>query len=966
MNNFIITGRDSGFIIKLAAKELRRYLYVLEGDLPQILSEHTVIGTKLILALSESPLIDMYRQSLDINRLNQDGYMIKSLSSSTENTIVFTGHNEISVLYAVYHFFELQGVRFYLHGDIIPDKKTSSSVFDVNYDIIENPLFELRGILPFHDFPEGPDWWNKQDYLAILTQLPKLRANFIGFHTYPELDMPDLFTAEPLVWIGVEDDFDEAGNVTASYPAQHFRTNGDTWGYHSMLTSDYPYGLGNFFDRDSYGADYMKGYEEGTYTDELRTGSTEKYNTMFNAFGDLLKEAFEYAQALDIKVCVGTESPLTIPRAVKARLGIEGDVDQNTVTKLYKGIFERINRKYPIDYYWLWTPERWTLLGNTPEETKHMLDDFNCALKGKAQTGAGYELALCGWTLGPQEDRAGFDNHLPDTMPFSCINRVVGYTPVEESFRDIKDRPKWAIPWLEDDSALVSPQLWVGRMRRDAYDARRYGCTGLMGIHWRTRVIAPNVYSLMKAAWNQKDWTDGLEDIITFEGWMGESRQVCRQEASGDISGKTGDIYSTAREGLDGYSLLIPGGTYSVHLHFCDFLSTAEGQRVFDVSVGYNVKKGIDLFAFNGNEPWTFTFDNIGVRPGASLNIKFRGITGKTIISGISIDGYIDGTMTGNLDDESYIRKINCAGPALSDFEVDLDKFDPNGRYAPVRDFYLDWAQGEFGEEVSEKAGEIFTAIDGNLPRPSRWEKGPGGLYRNPVLWDIIEEEYRFVGELLELKPLVCGGGNRRRFDYWCGVFEHMRASAKTGCLWGAFERAYKEADPYKMQETYGLLIQSICELEKHSITCLETNGDLGVLTNIQQHSIVPILKDCGAKLAEFGLMAEELPALDMAECTRIIVPTKRTSISHSENFVLKIIVPGGNVSFAVLHWRPLGETMYRETSFKNTARWIYEARIPKDQLADDFEYFIFAETSVKKLRYPICDLCPSQTVIVL
>lgn len=30
MNDFIITERDSGFIIELAAKELRRYLYVLE------------------------------------------------------------------------------------------------------------------------------------------------------------------------------------------------------------------------------------------------------------------------------------------------------------------------------------------------------------------------------------------------------------------------------------------------------------------------------------------------------------------------------------------------------------------------------------------------------------------------------------------------------------------------------------------------------------------------------------------------------------------------------------------------------------------------------------------------------------------------------------------------------------------------------------------------------------------------
>ena len=78
----------------------------------------------------------------------------------------------------------------------------------------------------------------------------------------------------------------------------------------------------------------------------------------------------------------------------------------------------------------------------------------------------------------------------------SCINRKVGHAPVEPGFAAVKGRPKWAIPWLEDDPALTSPQLWVGRMRRDAADARRYGCTGLMGIHWRTRVLGPNVPAL--------------------------------------------------------------------------------------------------------------------------------------------------------------------------------------------------------------------------------------------------------------------------------------------------------------------------------------------------------------------------------------------------------------------------------------------------------------------------------------
>ena len=110
--------------------------------------------------------------------------------------------------------------------------------------------------------------------------------------------------------------------------------------------------------------------------------------------------------------------------------------------------------------------------------------------------------------LGPPQNPALFDEFLPKDMPMSCINRTVGNTPVEPGFAKVKGRPKWAIPWLEDDPGMTIPQLWAGRMRKDAADALKYGCTGLMGIHWRTRILAPNVSALAKAAWDQTGWND--------------------------------------------------------------------------------------------------------------------------------------------------------------------------------------------------------------------------------------------------------------------------------------------------------------------------------------------------------------------------------------------------------------------------------------------------------------------------
>jgi len=142
------------------------------------------------------------------------------------------------------------------------------------------------------------------------------------------------------------------------------------------------------------------------------------------------------------------------------------------------------------------------------------VDDLKAAIAALKDAGSPFTLATCGWVLGPPKDRALFDNFLPKDMPMSCINRNVGFAPVEVGFARVEGRPQWAIPWLEDDPALIIPQLWVGRMRRDAADALAYGCTGLLGIHWRTRVLGPNVAALARAAWEQKPWNPYLGKAI--------------------------------------------------------------------------------------------------------------------------------------------------------------------------------------------------------------------------------------------------------------------------------------------------------------------------------------------------------------------------------------------------------------------------------------------------------------------
>ena len=90
----------------------------------------------------------------------------------------------MGTLYAAYRLAEHYDVRFYLHGDALPDRQITLTLPDI--DEFGKPRFELRGVNPWGSHVEGIDLWNAADYKAILSQLAKLRMNFIGIHGYPE------------------------------------------------------------------------------------------------------------------------------------------------------------------------------------------------------------------------------------------------------------------------------------------------------------------------------------------------------------------------------------------------------------------------------------------------------------------------------------------------------------------------------------------------------------------------------------------------------------------------------------------------------------------------------------------------------------------------------------------------------------------------------------------------------------
>jgi hypothetical protein len=479
----IVCPKEAGFVRALAAREVQRYVYQRTGGLLSIVAaQGTAKGDAIVIAVDKA--------------MPAEQFTLKTQPRDGGRVLTITGGSDVAALYGAYRFAEKLGVRFYLDGDVLPDDLIAFAIPDL--DETHKPLFELRGIQPFHDFPEGPDWWNADDYKAYFSQLAKLRMNWFGLHCYPEGGVGP----EPGVWIGLAEDANADGTVKFSSPSRWASTMRDgAWGNTATPTGKFAAGASLLFETDAWGPDVHRGHMPEANTPAGR-------NEVFNRTAAMFKDAFSHGRALGIKFALGTETPLTIPTAVQERLKEKGlnPKDPNTVRKLYEGMFTRIARCHPLDYYWLWTAEGWTWGKPRPAQVEAVKNDFKLALEALENVGKPFGFATCGWVLGPPDDRALFDKVLPKSVPISCINQQVGFNSVEPGFKDMTGRGKWAIPWMEDDPALTIPQLWAGRMRRDAADALAYGCTGLMGIHWRTKVLSPNVSALAKAAWDQSGW----------------------------------------------------------------------------------------------------------------------------------------------------------------------------------------------------------------------------------------------------------------------------------------------------------------------------------------------------------------------------------------------------------------------------------------------------------------------------
>lgn len=544
----IVTPTDASLPEQQAAKEIRRYIFLRTGTAPAmaIADNYSSLpaGDVIVVSADSSIIINELKQDYgNVSAPNSDnrmGYIIKSVSKDGRNVLVITGADSTTTLTAAYRFAELIGCHFNLAGDVIPDIKISFPLDISSYDEKAQPWFEMRGCLPFHNFLAGPDLWETQDYKSFISQQAKMGFNFFGLHVYGEYseygpgsdpEASEMEGPEPQLWIGHKEDVNPDGSIkdSAAYYsawASSFRTERNAWSNAPIKASDFTNGADKLFPYDEAASEAIGLKEPVTPAEKAAN---------FNNVGNLLKESFTHAQQLGVKTVLGNTAPIGFmpkpndeiyedrvhfsPTEVQNRAqnvhGLKlpasrGYTNEVFAKTMYEGVFTRIARTHPLDYYWLWTYETMTYSGDGLNSitVDAVADDYRYCSEVMTAINPPFKMATFGWKVGTAGFRSPleFDDDVPKDVPFGTLwDNAEGIGQVISAGRE-----GWSSVWYEEDWGLIQPQLRsMDTWFEVGAGLRVGGVQALIAKHWRINSIAPASLAHAQLSWDNRTTVDG-------------------------------------------------------------------------------------------------------------------------------------------------------------------------------------------------------------------------------------------------------------------------------------------------------------------------------------------------------------------------------------------------------------------------------------------------------------------------
>ncbi len=123
-------------------------------------------------------------------KVSDQGVVLKRTVAEGKPALAIGGGSPAATLWAVYELVERWGVRYLLHGDVLPEPPGAFRLPET--DVVLEPSLRVRQWRTINDFACGPESWGLDEHRRVIDQLAKLRFNriFVSVWAYqPFLDL---------------------------------------------------------------------------------------------------------------------------------------------------------------------------------------------------------------------------------------------------------------------------------------------------------------------------------------------------------------------------------------------------------------------------------------------------------------------------------------------------------------------------------------------------------------------------------------------------------------------------------------------------------------------------------------------------------------------------------------------------------------------------------------------------------
>lgn len=181
----VVVGPNAGELERFAADQLCEYLDKLYKIKVRPGSE--IPGFAEIILLVGSPETNpAIREAVATEtwpKLSDQGLVLKRFKASGKEVLIIGGGSPRATLWAVYELVEGWGVRYLLHGDVLPAKPGRLQL--PAKDVVLEPSLRIRQWRVVNEHAMGPVSWGLADYRPLLDQLAKLKFNRIFAYIWP-------------------------------------------------------------------------------------------------------------------------------------------------------------------------------------------------------------------------------------------------------------------------------------------------------------------------------------------------------------------------------------------------------------------------------------------------------------------------------------------------------------------------------------------------------------------------------------------------------------------------------------------------------------------------------------------------------------------------------------------------------------------------------------------------------------